>query len=55
MEYGYARCSTNSDKQDINSQKRELILMGIKRKTYSGNMDQEKEMTGRSYNSFLKQ
>lgn len=31
MEYGYARCSTNSDKQDINRQKRELILMGIKK------------------------
>ena len=31
MEYGYARCSTNSNKQDINRQKRELILMGIKK------------------------
>ena len=31
MEYGYARCSTNSDKQDIDRQKRELILMGIKK------------------------
>ena len=31
MEYGYARCSTNSNKQDIDRQKRELILMGIKK------------------------
>lgn len=31
MEYGYARCSTNSDKQDIDRQKRELILKGIKK------------------------
>lgn len=26
--YGYARCSTNEDRQDINRQKRELKLMG---------------------------
>lgn len=25
MEYGYARASTNSDKQDIGRQKRELV------------------------------
>lgn len=31
MEYGYARCSTNSNKQDIDRQKRELIHMGIKK------------------------
>jgi len=31
MEYGYARCSTNSNKQDIDRQKRELIRMGIKK------------------------
>lgn len=30
MEYGYARASTNEDKQDIGRQKRELIAMGIK-------------------------
>ena len=30
MEYGYARCSTNESKQDINRQKRELKNMGIK-------------------------
>lgn len=28
--YGYARCSTNESKQDIDRQKRELIAMGIK-------------------------
>lgn len=28
--YGYARCSTNESKQDIDRQKRELISMGIK-------------------------
>lgn len=30
MEYGYARASTNSDKQDIGRQKRELLATGIK-------------------------
>lgn len=29
-QYGYARCSTNESKQDIDRQKRELIAMGIK-------------------------
>ena len=30
MEYGYARCSTNESKQDINRQTRQLKNMGIK-------------------------
>ena len=30
MDYGYARASTNSDKQDICRQKRELMAIGIK-------------------------
>lgn len=30
MEYGYARASTNSDRQDIGRQKRELMSIGIK-------------------------
>lgn len=30
INYGYARCSTNESKQDIDRQKRELISMGIK-------------------------
>ena len=30
MEYGYARASTNEDKQDIGRQKRELLSIGIK-------------------------
>ena len=30
MEYGYARASTNSDKQDIGRQKRDLTAIGIK-------------------------
>lgn len=30
MEYGYARASTNSDRQDIGRQKRELVAIGIK-------------------------
>ena len=30
MEYGYARASTNSDKQDIGRQKRELVAIGVK-------------------------
>lgn len=30
LEYGYARASTNEDRQDIGRQKRELIAMGIR-------------------------
>lgn len=30
MEYGYARCSTNESKQDVDRQKRDLIALGIK-------------------------
>lgn len=30
MEYGYARASTNADRQDIGRQKRELMAMGVK-------------------------
>ena len=29
-EYGYARCSTNESRQDIDRQKRELVALGIK-------------------------
>lgn len=29
MVYGYARCSTNEERQDINRQKRELLAMGV--------------------------
>lgn len=29
MNYGYARCSTNEERQDVNRQKRELISMGV--------------------------
>ena len=29
MNYGYARCSTNELKQDIDRQKRELIKQGV--------------------------
>ena len=32
MEYGYARCSTNETKQDIDRQKRELKKMGVDEK-----------------------
>lgn len=30
LEYGYARASTNEDRQDIGRQKRDLVAMGIK-------------------------
>ncbi len=30
MIYGYARCSTNEERQDIDRQKRELFLLGVK-------------------------
>lgn len=29
MIYGYARCSTTLDRQDITRQKRELVNMGV--------------------------
>lgn len=29
MIYGYARCSTNEERQDINRQKRELHTLGV--------------------------
>ncbi len=29
MVYGYARCSTNEERQDINRQKRELFALGV--------------------------
>ena len=29
MVYGYARCSTSEERQDINRQKRELFLLGV--------------------------
>lgn len=32
MEYGYARASTNENKQDIGRQKKELVALGIKEK-----------------------
>lgn len=49
MEYGYARCSTNESKQDINRQKRELKSMGIKEDNIffeyeSGAKDDRKEL-----------
>lgn len=49
MEYGYARCSTNESKQDINRQKRELRNMGIKEDNIffeyeSGAKDDRKEL-----------
>ena len=31
--YGYARCSTNEERQDINRQKRELLKLGVKDET----------------------
>lgn len=49
MEYGYARCSTNESKQDINRQKRELKNMGVKEDNIffeyeSGVKDDRKEL-----------
>ena len=29
MTYGYARCSTNEERQDIDRQKRELYTLGV--------------------------
>lgn len=49
LKYGYARCSTNESKQDINRQKRELKNMGIKEDDIffeyeSGAKDDRKEL-----------
>lgn len=49
MDYGYARCSTNESKQDINRQKRKLKNMGIKEDNIffeyeSGTKDDRKEL-----------
>lgn len=40
MIYGYARCSTNEERQDINRQKRELYALGVtdEKYIYIGNM-----------------
>ena len=38
MVYGYARCSTNESKQDIDRQKRELMNKGVRVRTYTLNM-----------------
>lgn len=55
MDYGYARASTNSDKQDIGRQKRELMAIGIKEHNIFGNMNLVRMRTGRSCNNFLQQ
>ena len=34
MIYGYARCSTNEERQDIDRQKRELFALGVKEDKY---------------------
>lgn len=34
MIYGYARCSTNEERQDIDRQKRELLSMGVEDKKH---------------------
>ncbi len=48
MKYGYARCSTNESRQDINRQKRELKSMGLKRIISFLNMKAGQRMTGRN-------
>ena len=49
MDYGYARCSTNESKQDINRQTRELKNLGIKEENIfyeyeSGTKNDRKEL-----------
>lgn len=34
MVYGYARCSTNEERQDIDRQKRELFALGVEKDKY---------------------
>ena len=50
MIYGYARCSTNEERQDIDSQKRELFSLGVTNDKYiyweyeSGTKDDRAEL-----------
>lgn len=49
MDYGYARCSTNESKQDINRQRMELKNLGVKEDNIffeyeSGTKDDRKEL-----------
>ena len=48
MVYGYARCSTNEKRQDIDRQKRELKKLGVKEKDIFWNMNQVQSMTGKN-------
>lgn len=48
MDYGYARCSTNESRQDINRQRRELKNMGIKEDNIFLNMKVGQKMTGKN-------
>jgi len=49
--YGYARCSTNEERQDINRQKRDLLSMGVEKEEFiyweyeSGTKDDRAELT----------
>ena len=54
MEYGYARASTNADRQDIGRQKRELMAMGVKEYNIFGNMKADHMRTEQSCNSYWK-
>ena len=48
MEYGYARCSTNESKQDINSHTMQLKNMGIKEDNIFLSMKLGQRMIGRN-------
>lgn len=49
MYYGYARCSTNEDRQDISRQVRELKLLGVK----EAEIYREYESAGKKYRTEL--
>lgn len=50
MVYGYARCSTNEERQDIDRQKQELFVLGVEKEKYiyweyeSGTKDDRAEL-----------
>lgn len=48
MQYGYARCSTKEDRQDIGRQKRDLMAIGIKERNifweYESGSHEDREM-----------
>lgn len=54
VEYGYARCSTNESKQDIDRQKRELIALGIRQENIFWEYESGKNNDRIQFNRLMK-